>query len=456
MTCGLPDGIEVHFPESGVRIEPLSLKFNRKRRNYAYAELELGKGVGERVAQNVENGEYAYLLFNGTRAHRLFMQENALEFDYNLDEDVRASLTLYDARKVLERGNVQQSFSRTSFDNVVDEVLSARSDPHGVITGYEFVNEETAEITLRTRGSQTAGDQIPNVGFRPVDNITEGAHDFADTQIRRTSDWIAGTFNLDNDSDQTFPGFDFDNITPMKALEQVVREFGVNWWVDLEGTVWFGMDGTRGNLITKQADGTQIKLSRYSITEASNLVSTVAVSGPLTTLNKIGDRSQSASNQIAKSGQYDNIRVIAEAEATDIDGGVLSVNPTSPVETMSELENMAGRILIQKIMEGANGSVEINGFASQAKSAIGLMDIGDHFIIDSVIEERCASEYITGRFLVTGVNHNIHPRRGWQSTVEVVRQPDPSALEFRAVFYDPLTDKNYESFQAIVDAREED
>jgi hypothetical protein len=50
-------------------------------------------------------------------------------------------------------------------------------------------------------------------------------------------------------------------------------------------------------------------------------------------------------------------------------------------------------------------------------------------------------------FLVTSIHHRAGPRKGWQISVEVTRIPNPERLRSVSTFYDPQTDRDYESLR---------
>lgn len=420
--CGLHGGITLEFLSSGMEIRPLEVDIRLQRRNYAHGQFVLSEEAGKYVAQNHDEAEPVHVKFDGNIAYRMCILEDAISFETNLDEDVEATLDLHDAIKVLSRGSVSKSWEKVNVRSAVEYIMDHRDDPNFVIQDFGFVTQEVAEERLFT----------PN----PIEGF-----DLGEREANAISEWIIGIFS---DSEyQGYGGFDFENVTPLEMLTTVMNEFGVNWWVEDDGTVMFGPDATYGQTVATVSGNNTIALQRYSVTEKSNKINAVRISGPQNVSFE-----DSPFGYQPPSARRANLQPIVEAKANDIEGSSMYLEAKRQT-SLETLEQTALRALLQEVLDDTNGSFVINGLASTNIPAIAALDVGDHVFVGSGVEADCNDNVVTGHFVVREVHHQASTRRGWRISVEVARVPDTDQIETSSFFYDPLEDKKYDSIETF-------
>lgn len=435
-TCGLQDGITIEFPRSDVTVRPYQGDIRAERRNFSHADFELSKEEGELVRNFVEQREPAYIVFDETRGRRMFYPPDGLSFKYDLRENEKAELTLVDARKALQYGTINKIFGNTNLFEVVSYIHRNREDPFDVIKHFNFVGENlgrTERTAAFTPGSEAL---LPDMIGDPADRF-----------VAQGASLVANLLEMEEQAKEYYAGFEFKDISPLQALQIVTDEFGVNSWVDVDGVLHIGIDGTRGQVMGTIAGDDGIVLKRYSITQSSNVTDSVGIRGPYMTLDN-----KEVAGVFELPGTGRQIQVLAEAELEGFEGSMMALEAEKRATNLDSLRKSAERILIQEVMEDTEGSFQVNAIASEKTNVLGRIDIGDKIIIDGSIREKCDENVVTGGFLITSVQHNFSTRRGWTITCDASRIPDPQNIRSKAVIYDPLKDETYESLRAFAEA----
>lgn len=440
MTCGPHDGITIELPRHGVEVRPLETDLRMRRRHYSRAQFKLQEEAGRLLARYSESKTLAYIKVDGEPAHRMMIPQDGITFERDLNDTVICNLDLLDARKVLAQGSVEKSFKDVDAERIVRYLLEQRHDPEGLIQGYEFVREGDAEITATTSfffisepySLSEAGDD--DAEFNPdfdLDPFGLG------TRIVDHLGWAErlGAYT-----------FDFEGETILSAFEEAMNQFGLNWWVEDDGTLYIGPDGSRGQILSSRSGGNEVALSRYTVTTNAKVTNAVQLHATVMQREEVTAEDVQSQNRVAKP-EKKSTRAIAEAYAPEITGDLMIKESSQSFDSLAELEDAATRHLYQEVMDDTSGSLEINGLASTNIEGIRDLDVGDYFIAGPGIEDDCNREVITGMFLVTSVHHRAGPRKGWQIGVEVTRIPNPERLRSVSTFYDPQTDRNYESLR---------
>lgn len=439
MGCGLENGVTIAFPRSGVEVQPYRGDVRMKRRNFAHADFELSREAGELIGEKIGTGEPAYVKFDGVRGHRFFFPEDGLTFTYDLQETEKAELTLLDARKILYRGALSKNFGTTSLGQVAEYIVSNRDDPYNVITDHRFVGEaDPAEM------------RKPTFSLTDKPGFFQDASLFIENQVQNFLGW-------DVQGDKEYAGFKFDGRSPLAAMDRATREFGLNWWVDLEGRLWIGVDITFGQLLGTVAGDNLIALKRYSVTQSENTTNAVHLEGPYTVLTNedLAGVYEMWPRPKTDAEKNQKIQIIAEAELADLSGALDSWEAQKSIESPEVLRETAVRMLMQEVMQDTNGSIQINGMASRDIHALANLDVGDKIFIDETIKTECDHQVVTGPFIIQSVHHRFDTRRGWEITCELARFPEPEKITARSVIYDPTADKRYESLRAYREAANE-
>lgn len=430
MTCGRDSGITIELPRHGVEVRPKETDLRMKQRHYARGEFVMTEAAGQLVAETHNELTLAFLKIDGEVAHRMVLIGDAVSFNESLEETTVASVSLQDGRKVLATESVEKSFKDVDAEEVMDYLFDKRRDPENVITGYNFINPGDGEITATTSWffESDGGilDQEPGQVNLDLDPFGLG------TQI------VDHLGFLDEESLGAYT-FDFEGETVLEAMQQVMDDFELNWWVDNDGVIQIGPEGAKGQAVAKASGDNKIALSRYTVTQDTKTTNAVQVNVPVVNINDA---------QAYSSVNVNATQAIAESRAPGIDGSLFIISPDRSFSSLSHLERVASRRLYREVMDDTSGSMVINGLASSDIEALRNLDVGDFFGVEAGVEADCNQNVITGLFMVTSVHHKAGPRKGWEITIEVGRVPNPANLQTNSVLYDALEDKEYDSFAA--------
>lgn len=415
MTCGLAGQAELEFPHSGISIGLYEVSTRSQRGKYSYAKIKIKREDGDRIAQEVEVQEPVLLKFGGHIQNRYVYQSESLR----LAND-KAWLHLYDARKILNQGLVSQQFDEVTLKDVVNYIVDERQDPYGVITGVNFP-DDSASDTTREEPSST----------EQLSPGTSGVLKYANLGISFVGAVVKNVALSIVDSG----GFDFDDISPNEALEQVETEFNVEAWVDTTGVLYIGKRESKPrntHAIQSDLSKSPYVISDYNITEGVTPISQVHLTG---------------TRQMKETGIgiYEQFYPIAQANIPGQDGGVYAPDEPQRLRTPEALERAAERKLIQLYSQERNGSIIFNGFASDNPEILVTMGVGDTMAVADTIGGYCSKTVKGGLFVVEEVQHQINTRNGWKVTVEVGEIPPD--VQSSSVWYNPNNDEEYKSLE---------
>lgn len=426
--CGLSDGVTIEFPNTGIEVRPRDADVRAQRRNFVMSKFELPEAAAKLVAKYVPKGDYAYIRFDGTIARRVYRPPDAIQFKEDLQETTYGELTLKDPRYVLNRGNVTKYWDTATLGDIVDYIMDQVVDPHGVVTDYRFMTPE-----LRERERIAAFDYPSPFGVLDV------ANRIADALVGFGGD--VGEWLGEDMSSLRTSTIDLEDVSPLEALQRVMDDFSMDWWVDEDGVLWIGPNVANGQVMGTVAGDNNIALKDYSITRVPEATSSVQVTGPLKNSGDIPGTSYAVSEG--------GLQVIAEAKAPGLEGAPMALETERRVTEPEDLESMAALALMQEMMDDVEGSLTINGLASRETEVLARLDIGDVLYVDDSIETECNQNVTTGLFMVNSLQHRANERRGWEITMRVGRIIDPDALRLRSVIYDPATDTAYSDLDAF-------
>lgn len=439
MVCSLPEGITLEFEQSGVIIDVEELDYRAEARNFGYASARVSERAGTVISENAFDREPCLLKFNGNIASRLMLPENGIEFTKSLDERTVANVELRDARYIMDSNVIDKEYEEFTLENVVQDILSERDDPHDVIIGYNFIDGSERNIERQSTVNKLyeASESVREPGnffYNPLLQYSiESSRWFLQDVADNFIDTISGISNA----------IVFDEITPMRAMQKVMNKVSLSWWIDNSGVMQIGVDGAIGTIVGILNGENDIPLIRYSVTEPARRVDTVSVAASADVSDDI----------LLQPGttQANQLAVLGEATTTEFDGTSVSINIDGR-HTPEKVENVAERVLYNKTITDIAGSLVINGLATKDPEMLATLDIGDYLIVDESIGEKCKdSDVTTGLMLVKSVNHRINRRQGWRVTVSVSRMPRPTEIYSNSVYYDASEDKEYETLDAYVD-----
>lgn len=402
MTCAIPDGIELRFPYSGVRIRPYEVDIRRKARNYATGTFKVSEEAGQIVGNNTEKMEPVQFLVDGEPVHRFVILDDSITFQRNVHKEDEATIQLDDARLVLNSGTISKVWQEAELSEVISYIMNNRDDPYGVIDYVLFPDSSNKSATL------------DNIDLVSEEISLENFFSLAELKGAR----IQGT-----------GGLEFDDDTPLEAMEKATSELNYDFWINPEGILYVGIDETYGEVV-RLLDKNSASVRKLDIIESRSRVNSVITTAPY-------------QNESWFPGPA--INAVAQATAKNLDGSTRPIDSTGS-KTLEGAEKAAERQLIKEIMDDSSGSVVFNGMASPNKEALGKLTVGDHFILDEYAFDDCNVDVTGGHYTVKSVQHRINSRQGWRINAEL--SLIPTEIETTSFFYDPRDGKRYETIDA--------
>lgn len=432
MACGLHEGIQLHFLRSGIRVVPHDVDIRADYRHYAHGQFELSEAAGKVVANNHTPREPVHVLFDDHIAHRFFIPPEAVEFVETFDQKTIAQLDLHDARKVMGFGSFSKKWDVVEVGVAVEEIFNTKDDPESVITDYRFTSDVDLE-DLRIGVSDLLEDIVT-----PLEVDVPVLSDAEDSIL----DWITDAgLGLVGDSDgkATVDGFNFDGITPLEAMHEVVTEFGYTWWADTTGTLHIGSFGSHGQVVGTVAGNNEFALKRYNVVESANKINRVKAESGYTTLVGVQGIAQ----------REKQLQILAEASAPNVSGSTLHIESEQSQLEPAELERAVANHLYLQIGDDVNGNIVVNGLATENVEGLARLTPGDHILVDDSIESECNKDVLTGHFLVHDVHHRANQRTGWEVTLRVSQTVTPGDIQTKSVIFDPTDGKRYDDLDSI-------
>lgn len=410
--CSTPRGITVSFPGKNLEVYALDADIRKQERHLARAQFELTERAGQLIGRYVDTWDIAVINFEGVRAERMVMPREALEFRRNIDEKNRAILTLADAKAIMDRTDVSLSYEDADVRDIAEDIVEEAN---------------TGSVIERIRISEGTDGHPPFVAS--FADQPDGLLDIPETII-------GGLYNMvRNNSTFTIEG------TAREAMDELVDSIEARWWIEDDGTLYIGNLDSDMNTYEVGAEGSTFVLSRYSVTQDNNTVSSVIIEA---------DASMDAMENLPESAEgveitEDNLNIIASAQTSEFEGGTRVVTENKSYDTPEEVEDAALRRLLQESLEDTSGSIEVNGNSTLSVENLAELDVGDIFHIDEGIEEECKEDVYTGPFAVTDIHHRATRSQGWNIDIDVARALDMSYVTTDSVYYDPFEDREYET-----------
>lgn len=416
MVCDTPEGITLSFPKHGIEVFPNESDLRSQKRNYSRGQFKLPEAAANLVSEEVDDWTVAFVKIHGNIARRMVVPHDAMEFRHDLNDKTIGVLDLHDPRNILDRTEINRTFDGKEVSYVVDRILDRRQDEDGVISGYSIMGEDAQEW-------QTS--EVVEY------NTTTG--DFG----RWVDDQIANITGIDLSMDNN-GGLDLSGSLT-EAMNQLADEFEADWWVGTDGTLYFGIREALGDVYEVGGVASDVVMSRYSVTEASNTVSAVRVwSTP------------GREDFHAHGGRFQT-KIISIASTDVISGGLLSIDEEKSLKTADQLERAAAQRLIQETMDDISGSLEIDAVGTENEELVRDLDIGDYLVVGDEVGVECGQDVYTGMFVVRDVHHRSNTRTGWTINVSVSQTIPPQDIEYDTVYYDPFHERSYDTFEAYHD-----
>lgn len=399
MTCEVPRGITIEFPFSGIEVNPIKVDIRSQKRQHTMAEFILPEDAGLAIGGWVDVWSLAFVKIKGKRSHRLVYPRDGLSFDRKLDDRTRARLELRDPRYILDRTSIDQTYDGDELGDMIESLLSMREDPENVIDGFEIVGVDDEEHVGAFSLTDKIMDSITGPRIHP-----SGSIDFRGTLL--------------------------------DALQKVADWVSADWWIGEDGTLYFGEPLAKSQSFTTSAHSRNIVLSRYSVTQEHNTVSRIQLRG----------------NVGVPGSTSGAVEIIATAHNTEEPGSTLVLEEDREIGSLSALEDIAERRLLQESMEDTSGSMTINGKASENDEIIRKLGVGDLVFVNDGVKEECKQDVVTGLFMITDVHHRRTQHSGWEINVDVAKVIDPDDIETESVLYDAQQDKEYGNLDDWLDS----
>ena len=428
---GIDRSITIEFPTTGIEVAPHETDLRLDRRKYAHGKFTLTRGAGEFIANNVPDFSKAYIRISDTRAHRMVFFSDGLTFEKDMQGDNVVELELADASKVLKNGTITENFEEVTLEELIEYIMDQFGDPDNVITGYDPVGstdiQEKRDSLEDESNSNIVSEKLDEFGSALARGLLDKSDEFLGTDYMET----------------IHDGFDWQKVTPLQALSEVMQEFELDWWVTKDGVLKIGIDGTTGQVFASTGTEDNVVIQHYGVTNAPDRVRGVHLEGSYQAtrgpkrLNLFGDL------------EYNKLVGIAETVDFSSNGVVVGNNDIQKgFSSLEELEEITKRQLYREMINQTSGSIGVNGLASSDKDTLAVLDVGDILILDTSLNEKCGDrQIITGPYLIFGIQHKRNPREGWTIDLELTRIPDFSQVKTVSVWYDPEEDKEYESLE---------
>lgn len=412
MSCELAD-IVLEFPRTGIRVQPLKIDFRREGSQLAYASVTVSREAGELIGRTLGND------VNPVEVGSLGRM--ALEPDgVSIGADT-ASVRLRDPRVVLNTGFIEKRFNDARLMDVVSFIYEAADDPHGVLLPPRYAdNTERNEIT---------GEY--------AETVSEATPQISPTTLPSGSDtWLAQWFEKTLFGKREIlveSAFYFDGVTPAQALAEVLAEFELASWCDLDGHLWIGVPQNKGKFVPVGSGQRDLKLVDYRMTENANVPNRVLGEGVYEDfIVKNGKRQKKKKSEFR-----------ARAEATVRGESVTRTKSIrgKKVRDYADLEAIVQNALIQGVFYSAAGDMEVLPLASHKPFAPAeAVDVGDTLYVPGRVDG-CDKELTEGLYVVRSVRHELSAGVGWKTTFGVGRLLSTDEIDTRVFVTYPGLDE---------------
>jgi hypothetical protein len=414
MTCGLYGGIEVKFLKSGLSITPYEVQTRSGEHEFSYTKVDISREDGELISEQAKEYEPVLLKLNGHAQDRYVFRPEAVSLNNN-----NAKLTLYDAKKILERGTVNKHFQNTSLKDVINHIVRRTQDPNGVITKIVHSHTNTSDIQVngasRLRQEGIIGDAIKSI-----------------------TTMAGATFGIE----VTDTSLKFKDMSPIQALNKAASTFSLQTWIDPSGGLHYGLRGANPNSLVLGVEDEDAALKEYNVTIGSGKLAQVILQGRYNYITN--DKATGVAQNVAG-----DTYAYGKAYLVDEDGERVEGRSDKPDQIVSasgprNVENAARRALVNHYMGRKNGNIVINGGASTEKGELIDLAVGDLLATSAEIEEHCQRKVDTGIFTVQSIQHRLDTRRGWLIDVGVSAIP-AADIDSESWLENPETDKRWDS-----------
>ena len=355
---------------------------------FDYAKVRVSQEAGELIRDAHEFREPVHVLSDGRVVARFFIPDDAV----TVNTEGSAYFDLLDPLQIAQYANINKTFGRNTIEEVVEALVTEIKyhDPNGVLGELFFLNTETAGIETDTYAGH------PILDLTLLDPIIVGIG-------RSISKYSGNLIRADAD-------FDFQDENAWDALNYVLESVGTQAFTDHHGTLYIGHPYFNPVVYGAGHHEQLLDMVDYTIPPSVNTIEKVVVRG--STVVEGGDEIWNLFRDAAAA------RSEAEAKREGVAGDTVYADAPE-IGNPLYLERIAENVLMETVYSDNSGNATIDVLSSweHAYNDPRYLKCGDLLAIP---DHAGICERITaGTFLVSGVQHRISPRHGWQLVVDL-------------------------------------
>lgn len=452
-----------------LHIRPTTMNLELNRNKYDYCRMQFPKRVGQEMQPHTRFVDGALhdllpadVLVDGERVKRLMFTPDAA--DYTNDETY---IKLLDLHKALSDGTVNIQRDNIQLRQIYEDVINQannrlidtvrftvpESKVRNLFSFGDFLENEPTQIQPEDFQEDSLGNVAKNIGDRvnPFDDskILKAIFDNPDSSANIWNRVLDGAHAVD-----------YQNITPLEAIQDLNEKFGVKSWIDGDSTLVVGIPESKP--IVHYAAPDDNRAWRYknpNISHSREPIKKVVVEGAWVDepgFGGEGDAIQEIASWFDKSdtGGAAEARAIGMAERTDIPNGREILVKSSDAKK-DNIREVAYLILREEIKKQNSGSTDIDPNLSGSEFSsvqnlypghrIRMVPEDVHFDNPTAtsgeysekipeLDDHCNSFVYNERYLVTSVTHNLTKGGDWTINADLAMdelfEPDEIELGF--------------------------
>lgn len=433
MACEDVSNWTVEFPWVGeFEIRPIQMSFTLNRVGYDYCRAKFPYEVGNAMREKVEDPDHSLhypsvvnIKYGGETVRKLLWKPQYIKYGRKFTH-----IRFQDLQRSLADGSIDLKRSGVSIFETYETIIEGAENP--IIKGVDYNLPKGSAVLAVAQGG---------ANFIPGEGNSVATDDEVEEQ------------GLEGIRSITMDGFDFEDITPEKAVQELNKIFSVQTWVTNDRILMVGIpEGGKQDHFAAPNDERVWRYKDPQTKSSREPVKTVFVKGKYADIP--GHDMADSLNVMSDKGLKD-LQMFGIASRTDIDNGK-SISITDQQIGKDAIEYRARNVLKEKIKQGDRGTVELDTDNSghqvshpiEAKpgDAITLVPHDKHFdnptagsgIIGDKPprEELCAGFVHNRKYFITEVEHNITPGGHYGVFIDLGIFPSMD-IETSIVYYKP-------------------
>jgi hypothetical protein len=437
MSCENQDQWSVRIMgDDGVLMEaqPLSLNLSISRNEFDFCRSKFEWSVGEMMRPHTESsaGELfglhrADVLLNGEVVQPMLFRPGWVNYTPE-----GTHVKLHDLHKALDVGEVDIREDKTEIRSIYSRVIN--STPNRIIDSVRFATSVNIDRTIYTEASVKG-------------NPTQAGLDANPNSIN--PDFIPDFLHPKPEPDKVFGvvgEIDFENITPLKAVLELNKEFGFSSWIDNEGTLVVGVPEMDGQKHLAAPDDKRVwRYKDPQISHSSTPVKNVVIKGDW------ADAAGVETDPRDWFGEQGDARPVGIATRTDVDTGRTITKETGAKK--GSLKEIARLTLLEETKELHSGTIKLDPETSGTRvSRVEDVKPGDKIrvvpseeSVRSYPNENCRNVVNNDIYDIYDVKHNISNGGSWLTNLDISIQPDLD-IDTKFIYYNPQAGDVTEAF----------